>query len=441
MGSVSKEKTAMKTKLVLRGERGTEETPEKVLLALELLPETNKVQTWIFDGELATEIFEKALMDQWRKGEAVVFPASVTPTEKTLSASESLIPEDIRTEKMELLTRTQTEWIFIVLSTKLYKTYQNELNELEEQINNLKAYSKAKWEAMKNFWAKVQTQINEQNLFRDHTNTLRNRTNELFAELKQMRAQEDAKFETEAKSSYENIQQSLNVIEEKIGAEGSDLQKLFNELKQLQNTFKNAKLTRSLRSKLWEQIDAAFKLVKQKRSPNSSPEGRLTRRIEGLEGAIAKMEKSIERDNKELFFQNKKIASGDVSQLETQLREVRAKLIKERIDSKEKKLEDMKKTMNDLQTRQAKNQARKEKELAAAEAKAAAAKAKSAVEEAAKEAAQKAAEQASEVAPVAEIAEKEEAAATEKKATPEVVSTETKVVEVVDSEDAKEEEE
>jgi hypothetical protein len=387
----------MKTKLVLWGTKGTEENAQKVLIALELNSETNKVKSWFFEGEEASEDFSKALMEQWRKGEAVAFPEGVEAQEAPLSASTGLVPEEIITDKAELLARTQTEWIFIVLSTKLYKNYQVELEELQEEVDALKSYSKDMWERMKSFWAKVQMQVGEQNLFREHTNNLRGRTNEMFAQLKKMRSQEDAKFESEATGNYNKLVGILEPIEALIEKENADLQKAFDKLKSLQQTFKNSKLTRTLRSKLWDRIDDAFKKVKAKRSPNSSPEGRLTRRIEGLKGAIDKMEKSIGRDKKELSIQNDKINSGDVSQLETQLREVRAKLIRERIDSKSKKLEDMYSTMKDLETKDARNLARKVKEDAAAAKKAEATKAaaeKIAAETAEKEAAKPVVEEA-----------------------------------------------
>lgn len=377
----------MKTKLVLWGTKGTEENAQKVLIALELNSETNKVKSWFFEAEEASEDFSKALMDQWRKGEAIAFPEGVEAQEAPLSASTGLVPEDIITDKEELLARTQTEWIFIVLSTKLYKNYQVELEELQEEVDALKSYSKDMWERMKAFWAKVQMQVGEQNLFREHTNNLRGRTNEMFAQLKKMRSQEDAKFESEAMDNYTKLVGILEPIEALIEKENADLQKAFDKLKSLQQTFKNSKLTRTLRSKLWDRIDDTFKKVKAKRSPNSSPEGRLTRRIEGLKGAIDKMDRSIGRDKKELSIQNDKINSGDVSQLETQLREVRAKLIRERIDSKSKKLEDMYSTMKDLEIKDARNLARKVKEDAAAAKKAEAAKV--AAEKAAAETAKK----------------------------------------------------
>ncbi len=351
----------MKTKLVLWAIQTTNEQPEeKVLLALELHPDENKVTAWVFGGENASQEFSDQLMNHWRKGEAVAFPESAVKFVQDLSASSNLLPDSLRPEKEELLKRSQTEWLFIVLSTKLYRAYLAELEELHENINKLEFYDKASWDTMKSFWDKVQSQINEQNLFREHADLLRERTNAIFAQMKQLRSVEDTAFETEAKKNYDDTVARLENIESQLGT--TETSRLFEELKQIQKEFKNLKLTRSLRSDLWNRIDESFKIVKGKRSGVStttnnnsqntgSPEVRLSRRIEGLQEAIQKMEESISRDQQELDIQNKKIASPDSSQLETQLREVRAKLIQERIDSKNVKLDDMRKTLTELSSR------------------------------------------------------------------------------------------
>lgn len=356
----------MKTKLVLWGHRHQDDTDtqERVLLAMELNPELNKVKTWLFEGEQATDELAQSLMDKWRQGEAIAFPTGVEPIEAALSAGTSLLPEGIQAEKKELITRTQTEWIFIVLSTKLFKNYRTELEELQEQIEAATEYSKEQWNRMKNFWEKVQQQINEQNLFKEHISVLRSRTNDLFAQLKRMRSAEDAEFEAQAKEQYNRLLEKLEPLENQVEQEGVDLQKLFNQLKKLQQEFKALQLTRSLRSKLWDRIDTAFKVIKKKRSPNGSPEGRLTRRMEGLKTAIDKMERSIARDQKEMDIQQKKINSGKVTQLETQLRQVRAQLIQERIDSKNKKLLDMRNTMKDLERKHERNLKRQARDAA-----------------------------------------------------------------------------
>ena len=75
------------------------------------------------------------------------------------------------------------------------------------------------------------------------------------------------------------------------------------------------------------------------------------------------MQRSINKDQKELSIQTKRLNASDLSQLENQLREVRAKLIRERIASKSEKLKAMNKTLEDLNKKQkrALNQLQKER--------------------------------------------------------------------------------
>jgi hypothetical protein len=363
----------MKTKLVLWGEKAAEESTEKVLLALELLAEENKIKALIFEAEAANEELNEELMAKWRKGEAMVLPESVKEAVYELSAGGSLLPEGVNPlEKDDLVKRTQTEWLFIVLSTKLFKTYASELDELKDRIEALTKYSKGLWEEMKNFQSKVTTQVKEQNLFREHTNLLRDRVNALFGVLKDLRRVEDEAFEKKAKENASIIIDGLDKVEAAIKENTGAWSKWFDHLKKLQGQLKKMKLTRDDRSRLWDRIDEAFKTVKTKRFGDSSTQGnRLERRIEGLEKAIKKMEISITRDEKELSFQNKKMNSSHAGLLEAQLREVRAKLIVERIDSKKEKLADMQKTMKDLKGRYAKLQKRMEEEEAKQKAEAA----------------------------------------------------------------------
>ncbi len=391
-----------KSRLVLWANKGSEETGiEKSLITLELQPENNRIVRNILSAEDSTEDLALALITKWKKGETIEIPTPATQEEIELSASLTLVPEPYEAIDTDLVLRTQTEWIFIVLSTKLYQSYQNELEELKEQINKLEKYSKSNWDAMKNFWSKVQNQIKEHNLFREHSQALKSEVNHLFDFLKNLRSAEDAAFETESAKNVADFLEILEPIEKAIDEEGTDLQKLFNKLKKVQNDFKKIKITRSSRTELWERIDKAFKAIKEKRSPgssNNSADKRLSRRIEGLESAINKMQTSINRDQKELDIQERKLNDSNVGQLETQLREVKAKLIKERITSKTRKLDDMHKTLKELNTRLEKIVAKQAKEEKARAEKEAAAK------KAAAEAAEKAAQEASveKAAPVVE---------------------------------------
>lgn len=369
----------MKTKLVLWASKTvaateTEQPKEqKVLVALELLPEENKVKTWIIEGEAATPELSKTLMDTWRKGEAVAFPETTTVSEQELSASGALLPESLQAENQDILKRSQTEWLFIVLSNKLYQSYLGELDDLHGKIEKLDAYNKGSWDALKGFWDKVEGQIREGNIFRDHTEHLRERANELFTMLKQLRAAEDSVFEREGRKTYDSMLARIVAVEEAL-ANANETFKLFETLKAIQNDFKTLKVSRNLRTELWNRMDEAFKAVKEKRNPSNNnnnnnnnkdkdnSDERLVRRIEGLRDALSKMQSSVDRDKSDLAFLSQRPSNSlGNSQLESQLREVRAKLIQERIDSKQVKLDDMLQTLKELETRVQKNTARAEK--------------------------------------------------------------------------------
>jgi len=341
----------MKTKLVLWG---SNEKEEKILLALELLAEKNKVIIYVFPEAVATEEFAQELLGEWRNGKETTFPEGYTTQERELSVTESILPEELKVERGDIVQRAQTEWHFVVLSSKLNEVYQRELSELKERIDKLKSYDSESWDALKNFWGKVQEQVRDRNLFRDHANTLRDNTNALFSKLKEMRATLDEEFQAVSGKHFQNFMTALEDVETRI-KEDLKLQSIFEELKKMQRAFRDTKLTREHRTKIWERLDSAFKTVKEKRFGSSaesdnSPSERLQRRYKGLIAAIDKMNRSIQRDQDDLNFQNRKVASSD-GQLEAQIRQAKIKMIEERIRSKEEKLGEMMQTKEELEKR------------------------------------------------------------------------------------------
>lgn len=363
----------MKTKLVLWGSNATE---EKILIAMQLRPEDNKVDIWTFPETVATDEFARQLLGDWRNDVAVAFPESATHLERELSMAESLLPEEIKVERGDIIQRAQTEWHFVVLSSKLNEVYQTELGELKTKVAGLKSFNNDTWGALKAFWSKVQSQVRERNLLRGHADALRDDTNVLFGKLKELRSALDDEFRQTSQTQHDKFMAILADLEKR-AAEGTRLPALFDELKELQRNFREVKLTREHRSKIWERLDATFKVVKEKRfGPNANNESsaldRLNRRYNGLLGAIDKMQKSINRDQDDLTFQQRKIDSSD-GQLEAQIRQAKIKMTKERIRSKSEKLEEMLQTKADLEKRIAgqkekESKRKKQGEIAAAKA-------------------------------------------------------------------------
>ena len=423
----------MKTKLVLWGSNATE---EKILIAVQLRSEDNKVDIWTFPEAVATDEFARQLLGDWRNDVEVAFPESAIHLERELSMTDSLLPKEIKVERGDIIQRAQTEWHFVVLSSKLNEVYQSELGELKAKVGGLKSFNSDAWNELKRFWAKVQSQVRERNLLRGHADILRDETNDLFSQMKELRTSLDEEFRQTSQAVHDKFMETLASLEKR-AHEGTRLPALFDELKELQRNFREIKLTREHRSKIWERLDATFKVVKEKRfGPNANNESstldRLSRRYNGLLGAIDKMQKSISRDQDDLNFQQRKIDSSD-GQLEAQIRQAKIKMTKERIRSKNEKLAEMLQTRTDLEKRVASQKEKetkrqKQEEIAAAKA---AAKEKIASRIAASALARKEDDSKLEKAAEALGAKKEKTPAAAKTAIEEVVANGAAVTEIV----------
>ncbi|MEZ4965187.1 MAG: hypothetical protein R2791_08090 [Saprospiraceae bacterium] len=349
----------MKNKVVIWGTNANE---EKVLIALELKADANKVMLYTFPEALADDEFVNKMMNEWREGKEVEFPEGYTALERELSVTESLLPDDLKVDRSDIIQRAQTEWHFAVLSAKLHAAYQQELAEFKEKIEALSTYDNKIWDGLKAFWDKVQSQSRERNLFREHADNLRDNINALFDEMKQLRSKVQGEFVTASQSLFEDFNKILDEVDEKIAAGSAKLGSIFEELKQIQRRYRDARLTNEHRNILWDRIDGAFKKAKERKFGPSANEGSVSerheRRLNGLLEAMKRMESSIRRDEDELNFQQKKINSSE-GQLEAQIRTAKIKMIEERLASKREKLAEMDKTKTEVE-RQVKTAREKE---------------------------------------------------------------------------------
>lgn len=341
----------MKRKLVLWG---ANEKDEKLLLALELNEEKNEVNIYSVPEEAATQDLYTDLTGKWKSGQEIAFPENHTKIVRPLTVAESLLPDNIKVDRTDVISRAQAEWHFIVLSAKMYEIYKSELGDIKEKVDNVSEYSDSLWNELKGYWTKVLEQVKEKTLFREHANSLKETTNTLFDRMKELRKESEALFEKKSKEIKASYIESLDEIEGKID-KGLGFKPIFDDLKGLQNKLKKEELTRGDRNNIWNRIDKAFKKIKEVKfgdseggSQNQSGASRLERRYKGLQNAISKMEQSIKRDKNELDFQNKRINSTG-GQLEMQLRQAKHAMILERVNSKQEKLDDMYKTKVDLE--------------------------------------------------------------------------------------------
>jgi len=360
----------MKTKMVIWG---SNEKDEKILLALELVHDDNKVKIYSFPAASVTEVFYNQMMNLWRNGGPVSFPDNHQIIERELSMTDNLLPADIRVERTDLIDRAKTEWHFVVLSAKLKESYNNEIQDFKDKIASLNHFDDAVWNDLKTFWSKVQNQVREKNLFREHADQLRDNTNELFTKLKSLRKSLNEEFSKISKSQADVFLDTLKNIEKKVN-DGLGLHPIFNELKDLQTKFNNTDFTRSDRSHVWKKLDATFKLVKEKKfgktGKDNNAADRVNKRYTGLMSAIKKMENSIHRDKKDIEFQNNRIQTTE-GQLEMQIRQAKLSMIQQRIQSKEDKLAEMLKTKETVEKKLEQEKLKQKKKEAQQQAQAA----------------------------------------------------------------------
>lgn len=340
----------MKNKVVIWG---TNAQNERVLIALELKEAENKVLVYTIPEPLAGEELIAKLNDEWRDNKAEVeFPEGHTVVSRDLSVTDSILPDDLKADRPDTITRAQTEWHFIVLSGKLHRAYQQELDELREKVRNISEFDNTLWQNLRAFWDKVQEQSRERNLFRTHANDLRDAVNALFDDMKKVRTSVESQFQEASAAVLKEISDKLTDIEARIEKSGNKMHIIFEDLKALQAKYRNAKMSNEHRSKAYERIDAAFKAAKNKRFGSEANEGsvldRHNKRLAGLLEAMNRMKESARRDESELDFQRKRVAATE-GQLEAQIRQAKIKMIEERLASKHERIADMEKTKADIE--------------------------------------------------------------------------------------------
>ncbi|THH41935.1 coiled-coil domain-containing protein [Neolewinella litorea] len=346
---------------------GRDAQEKRVLITIELQVTDNIVRIETFPEKVVTDEVYTAFMEKWRKGDEAELPEPDRVIARELSVSESLLPDDLRAEQTDMILRAQTEWHFHVLSEKLAQNYRSELAEIEDRIERAGAYSGELWNQAKAFWQKVQGQLQDKTLMREQGNELRKRSDAVFARLKELRQAVNAQYEAESAKQKEKFAKLLEGLETRI-EEGTHLNKVFQELRDVQRKFHGVKFTKEDRDAIYGRIDAAFKTVKEKRGQGSGDKaagggaiGRNEARYQGLMKAMERMRKSIGRDEEDLKFERRRIERTD-GQLEAQIRQAKIVMIESRIASKNEKLADMVKTQTMLEARMEKDKQRAEKE-------------------------------------------------------------------------------
>ncbi|MEL6669398.1 MAG: hypothetical protein AAFP08_10555 [Bacteroidota bacterium] len=341
---------------------GRDADQNRVMITLELKTEDNLVHILTYPEKLVTDEVYTKFMNQWRKNQDAELPEPSRSIVRELSVTGGLLPDELKVEQSDTINLAQNEWHYAVLSDKMTKSYMGELAEIGDAIERSGEYDANQWNRLKTFWEKVQTQLRDKTLLREHGNKLRKGTDELFNKMKELRSKKDQELREKSQGLVAEFNTKLEELEAGI-EEGSHLRKVFDELRKLQSKFHNTKFHRKDRDAIYKRIDAGFKAVKAKRGQgdgNSGGGDRTKKRYDGLINAMERMQNSINRDHKDLEFQRKRITNTD-EQMEAEIRRAKIQMIQSRVDSKQEKLNDMLKTKHMLEKRMEKDKKRAEK--------------------------------------------------------------------------------
>jgi len=331
---------------------GSTTNPERnVLVAIALGLEERKVDIWLFDKNNLPTGFASEHIKKWVEGEEISFPDYLEHRIQDLD-DQSLLPEDIRVEKPETIRKAQNEWAYEILAQKTYESFKSEITEIAHKINEAIEYKPEYWDTTKGIWDRIVRLRNDNMLRKQYAEDMKEAINKLFDKLKVLKDSNSKVLESQSAELLKEYKSCLANIDNKI-TEAKDVQSVFNELKQLQEKIKNARIIISHRKELWAAIDKSFNAIKGKRNENRN--NFLTGRIDGLKKVTIHMEKGLMRDKENLNFQFTRNNDPKSSQLEMQLRKAKIQVLKDTIKSKEEKLSSIYKTIAELENKSAKS--------------------------------------------------------------------------------------
>ena len=151
---------------------GTNSKDEKVLLAIALNADDNKIDIWSIPEKEITEEFYNLMMSEWREGKDLEIPNTAEHRVNELTMADGILPDDIRVERSDIIQRAQMEWHFVVLSSKLYRNFKTELEDFSDRVKRMELFDQGVWDELKGLGEGVQKHIYDKNLFRDHSDSL-----------------------------------------------------------------------------------------------------------------------------------------------------------------------------------------------------------------------------------------------------------------------------
>lgn len=326
---------------------------ERRLFTFELEIEDAQIIRRVLSPGSSSEEMMQTVMNAWIQMTTIQYPADTDVVRIPFSSAGSIVPEGAEVEDKVRVASAEREWPFDVVSFQMKRQFQSELEELRDIVNELNSFEEAIFERLKNAWAKIQTEVSNHVLRYEHSLPLRAISDEAFATLKKLRRGEVRQRQSASKGIKKELLAELAGAQTKL-EDKKDLRVLFDDLRHLQDKLNKASLGRDDRQSLRNRLDELFKATKSEINASgadaqvlSQKRGQLEGRLRGLQGAISRMRYSVDRDNKDMFYEHRR-AENAGNQLAEQLAVAKLAMLGEQARSKAARLDDMLATEADL---------------------------------------------------------------------------------------------
>ncbi len=327
---------------------GLNQKDEAIFVALELNVNSMNIEVKHFTTSGMKDEEIDLILKKFVSGEDVEFPVN-TIIENRSFTEESLLPDNIKIEgKSGAIRQLQNEWSYLLLNAKLFEQFNAQLEDIKIKAAELKHFSSDIFEEAKEFWEKVLDYKKEREISQEKLAYFKEEINGVFDHLKKLKESLLREKDASSEKIRQEFSELLTSIDTRIEVQGVHFKSILEELKAMQSKLRTEDIKRDIKNILFDDIQSRYDRIKLRRDTLMG--GVNNSRIDGLNLALARMQKTLDMDKKDLDYNSKKLDYVN-NKLELQLREAKIKVLKDRIASKEEKLADIQKTLQKLTKR------------------------------------------------------------------------------------------
>lgn len=327
--------------IVMWGEVGTD---QKVLFAIQLKEEDNKVHIYGFQKEKVTKEIQDKLFFEWKNGGDFEFPEGIYHWVVPAS-NDNILPEEVRVDRPEIIVSTQAAWGKKIMSARLNEVLLEEINLLNQKLQNINDFDQQLWDKTKDLWAKISDYRKQGELSWEHTDILKNGINEIFDGIKALKRIDTEKNDEESGHHFKNFIKKIEEQTTKL-IYPDEWEKVFETLKAIQNEVKEFNFSWKQKRVLFDRLNDTFLELRKYRKTEFI--NKTKDRIRNLKSTIDGIIQSAERDKESYKAQFDKLMHYTRGKLsETEMAQ-RLGFIVDRIKEKEVKISNIGQTIQDL---------------------------------------------------------------------------------------------